>query len=132
MEQQEYLIKISAIQQEAAQLEEKLRVIEQQIQDMFAVNASLKDIDKNKEKEMLSNLGKGIFIKTELKDKELFVNVGKEIIVKKNIKDTAAVVENQIERLIEGKKEIFVQIENLQKEMLELVRAAEREQKRSK
>ena len=54
-----------------------------QINEMNSVKETLEMIKSGKETEILANLGKGIFVKADLreKDKNLFVNVGKEVIV---------------------------------------------------
>ena len=82
MEQQEYIIQLSMIQQEAQKLEEKMHIIDEQMLDMQSIRKSLDDIDSKAEgDEILSNLGKGIFMKTNIKEKNLLVNVGKNIVV---------------------------------------------------
>ncbi len=130
MEQQEYLIKLSMMQQEASQLEEKIGVIEQQIAEMTAIKESLGEIDKKGQEEILSNLGKGIFIKTKIVENELFVNVGKEILVKKNARDTMKVIEEQIAKLFIGKEQIIARMEQLQAEMQSIFRQVQAEHQR--
>ena len=127
--QQEYLIKIQMIQQEAQQLEQKMQMIDEQIIDMQSIKTSLADLkDKKKGDEMLSNLGKGIFVKTKLDDDKLFVNVGKEVMVKKTVAETEKVMEEQISKLMIGKQEIMARIEHLQEEMMKMVQEVQKDQ----
>lgn len=127
MEQQEYLLKLSMIEQEANRLEQQMQIMDQQIQEMQAIKASLENIEARKgEGELLSNLGKGIFIKTEIKDKDLFINVGKNVIVKKTPKETINVLDDQVKKLIAGKEEIISKIEELRGEMQALIGEAEK------
>ena len=133
MENQEDFIKLQMIQQQASQLEQKLQVFDEQIQEMQAIKASLEGLDKNKdnkgEKEILANLGKGIFIKTEVKDDNLFVNVGKETLVKKSIGETIKVLEDQVGHLSLGKEHVVEAIGKLQNEMLMMIQQAEAKNK---
>lgn len=128
--QQEYLIKMQMIQQEAGQLEEKTGVIDQQISEMQAIKTSLEDLDKKKEDdEMMSNLGKGIFLKTAIKEKELLINVGKDIMIKKSVKETIAVLDDQMSKLVVGKEEAMARMQDLQGEMMAMIKEAEIHQK---
>lgn len=128
MEQQEYMMKLQMIQQEAQALEEKLQTIDQQIQEMEAIKASLIEIDKKDSNEFLANLGKGIFIKTEIKEKELFVNIGKNTLVKKDPKETITIIEDQTQRLFIGKEEVMGRIEQIQQEMHAIIMEAQQAQ----
>lgn len=127
--QQEYMIKMQMIQQEGGQLEEKMQVIDQQIADMQSIKSSLGELkDKKKGDEILSNLGKGIFIKAKLEDKDVFVNVGKEVMVKKSLKETEQVLDEQVGKLMIGKQEIMARLEQLQGEMMSMVQEAQAQQ----
>jgi len=125
-DQQEYIMKLNIIEQEAQRLEQQMQVIDQQIQEMQAIKASIEDLDSNKDNnEMLANLGKGILIKTEIKSKDLFVNVGKNIIIKKDTKETIGIIDDQMQRLVSGKQEVLNRIEELQGEMQMLITEAQ-------
>jgi prefoldin alpha subunit len=128
MEQHEYIIKLQMIQQEAGQLEEKVRVIEDNIQDMIAIKASIVDLEGKKEgDEILTNLGKGIFMKTKMESKDLFINVGKNIMVKKNLKQAGKILDDQVKKLEQGKSIAMARIEELQGEMQGLIAEAEKD-----
>ncbi len=136
MEQQEYLIRLSMMEQEAKALEEKMHMIEQQMSEMAAIKASLLEIGgadlKNGDgrgKEILSNLGKGIFIKTEIKGGDLLVNTGKGVVVKKSIGETMQVLDSQIKKLAQGKEQVMQGIEGLQENMRELIEEARLQKK---
>lgn len=127
MEQQEYLLRLSMIEQEARMLEEKFGIIEQQIAEMGAIKASLLELDEKKEgDEVLTNLGKGIFLKTSIKSKDLFLNVGKGAIVKKTIGETVGILNEQVEKLTAGRAEVAGKIEEMQAEMNGLVEEAQK------
>jgi prefoldin alpha subunit len=127
MEQQEYFIKMQMLGQEAEKIEQQIQTIDQQISELASVRESLQALESGKQKEILANLGKGIFIKTELKGKELLVNVGKEIIVEKSINDTLKVIEDQTTKLITGKEGFISRIQELQENMQTLLMQAQKE-----
>lgn len=136
MEQQEYLIKLSMIEQEAQKLEERITIFNSQIQEMNAIKKCLEEIENkninDKDGEILSNLGKGIFIKTEIKSKDLFVNVGKNIVIKKNTKETVKILDDQLKKLSLGKEETTNRIIKLQVEMQNLIQEAQKEQEKER
>jgi len=125
---QEIIIKMQMIEQEGVQLQEKMQVMDQNIQEMHAIKTSLDNIESNNEGEMLSNLGKGIFIKTKILEKDIFVNAGKEVVVKKTIPETKQILDDQIQKLIIGKEEIMKKLEQLQLEMQKIIQEAQQAQ----
>lgn len=129
MEQQEYFLKMQMLGQEAEKLEQQVQSIEQQISEMNAVKESVSALESGKEKEMLANLGKGVFVQAEIKNSDFFVNVGKEIIVKKNPKEMLKIFDEQIKRLLDGKQEFANRLEALQAEMHGILKEMQKEQK---
>jgi len=121
MEQQEYFLKVQMLGQEAEKVEQQIQMIDQQISELNAVRESLESLKKDKNKEILANLGKGIFIKAVIKEEDLFVNVGKEIILKKSFDETLQVIEAQNAKMISGKQELIERIQQLQEEMQEIM-----------
>jgi len=120
MVNEEYLMKISLLEQEAKQAQEKLEAVKEQASDFEALKLSLERIDQNAGGEFLASLGKGIFVKSELKDKELFVNIGNGIIVKKNIKETLDIIDKQLATMQEIKKEVLGVIQQVNEKLQEV------------
>ncbi len=127
MNQQEYLIRLSMIEQEAQKLEERLRIFEEQIQEMTSVKLSIERLesDKSDKKEILANLGKGIFVKSEIKDKNLLVNVGSGVLVEKSLSQTSNIINEQIAKLIIGKEDTMKQMSFINEEMNKLANEAQ-------
>ncbi|MFH1359039.1 MAG: prefoldin subunit alpha [archaeon] len=124
---QESIIKIQMMEQEANHFNEQLQMIEQNIKEMQDLKASLEEIDKKENKEILANIGKKIYIPVEIKDKNLIVEVGRGHYVKKTVGDTSKVVEEQINKLSDGKIQIMTRLEELQNEMMNLIGEIEKE-----
>jgi len=121
MGQQEYMIKMQMLGQEAEQIEQQIQIIEQQNSELNSVRESLEAIKNFKEKEdskeILANLGKGIFVKADLREKELLVNIGKDVLVKKTPEETIKIIDEQTKKLLAGKEQFIERIAELQKEM---------------
>jgi len=125
MEQQEYFMRVQMLGQEAEKIEQQIQAMDQQISELNAVKQSLEALYSGQNKEILANLGKGIFVKAEIKSKDLFVNVGKEVIVKKSITDTLKVIDDQNTKMLSGKEEFIVRIQEIQEQMQELIEASQ-------
>ena len=132
MEIQEEMLRLQMIEQQAGELQQKAAYMDEQIAEMQAIKSSLKEIKVNKTGEILSNLGKGIFVKTKIIDDQLFVNVGKEIIVRKDVEGVIEVIDGQVDKLFKGKVEILNMLTKLQEEAQETVTNLQREQAKAK
>lgn len=106
MVKEEYIIKLSLLEQKSKELEQQISIIDQQISEIRALQASLKKIGNSDE--IIAPFGKGIFAKTKLMDKNFFVSVGAGIVLKRNEKETEEIIENQINEL-SGIRENFIQ-----------------------
>ena len=115
---QETIMHFSAIEQEARELEDNLQLIATQIAELDNFRESLEFLMKSKEKEILSSLGKRVYMKSKIEDKEkLFVEIGAGIVVKKTPEETIKIVKEQIIRLQEARVQISVQLEIYQREL---------------
>jgi len=134
MEQQEFMVQLQMLQQEAEAMDQQIQLIEQQVAEMNAVKLSLEELKNEKQtiaKTILANLGKGIFIEAEVKSNNLFVNVGKDVLVKKTPQQTLEIVEEQLKKLETGKASILERIEEIQRNMQSLVEEVQKNAKNS-
>ncbi len=129
---QEQLIKIQLMEQEVNQLNQQLQLIEENIREFGELISSLNEIENNKNKDILANLGKRVYLPVEIKDNNLIVDVGKGNFVKKTISETKEIANNQTEKLTETKQEIMERLEVLQEEINNLIVEIEREQSKKK
>jgi len=127
---QELLFQASLIQKQSEELENHLGLLQNQISELSQLKESLSHIANTSDKEMLSLLGKGVHLKTELKSKDLYVEVGAGIVVKKTPQETLEVITNQLKRLTEVKVQLSNQLEIYQQTMRKIIRDVE--QSRSK
>ena len=64
------------------QLNQQLQLIEENIREFGELISSLNEIENNKNKDILTNLGKRVYLPVEIKDNKLIVDVGKRNFVK--------------------------------------------------
>ena len=100
MGKEQYILELGMLEQEAINLQQQIQIIDQQMFELQSLQFGLQELEKSKEKEMFANLGKNIFIKTEILSKELLVDVGNKTFIKKNIPETLKIIEEQLERLM--------------------------------
>jgi prefoldin alpha subunit len=116
MEQQQ-IMQIQMMEQETQQLNQQLQLIDQNVSEMQELELSLEEIDKEDSKELLANLGKGIYIPVEIKDKKLIVEVGKKNFVKKTIPQAKEIIKDQLEKLVAAKAQTMERLGALQTEI---------------
>jgi prefoldin alpha subunit len=125
------LMQLQMMEQEANQIEQQLQLIEQHTSDLNSLKIGLDELEKTDKKEILANIGKGIYINAEIKNKELLVEVGDKNLVKKTIPETKKIVESQIAKLTDAKQEMMQRIESLGLEMNEIIRTIDYSQDKS-
>ncbi|PIN94029.1 prefoldin subunit alpha [Candidatus Pacearchaeota archaeon CG10_big_fil_rev_8_21_14_0_10_31_24] len=107
-----------------AELEEHIKFLENQIQELEQFAERLTLLNKSTEKNILSSIGKGVYLPAELKDTNLLVEVGTGVIVKKSPMELKDVVIEQISKLQESKISLISQIgfytQKIQEIMLEV------------
>ena len=134
MEQQQ-IMQIQMMEQETQQLNQQLQLIDQNVSEMQELELSLEEIDKEDSKELLANLGKGIYIPVEIKDKKLIVEVGKKNFVKKTIPQAKEIIKDQLEKLVAAKAQTMERLEALQTEingLMEVIQKQNSEETKTK
>jgi len=109
--------KFMVYEREIRQIQEQLQAIEQAILDMNQINIGLDEIKGKKDLEILSPIGRGIFVKAKTVSDELTVDVGEGNFVKKTIPETKEIISEQAKKLEEMKKELEKGIEKIDKDM---------------
>ena len=128
MAKQDYLIRLSILQEEARRLQEQVQLVNQETADLEIVKTGVDKLGKEKSEEILAPVGKGIFIKSKPLEKELFVNVGKGIMLKKTPKDAIKIIDKQIKQLQDLKQMLINEIEKINTELQEVIIQAQKEQ----
>lgn len=124
-DQQELMLKLSMYEQQIQQLQQQLQAIEQAIVEMNSLNLGLDELVGSEGKEILAQIGRGIFAKTKLLSEELTVDIGGKNFVKKSIPDTKKIIEEQIRKLEDVKKELEDNLEKINEELTKTFMSAQ-------
>ena len=125
MANEENILKLRFLEQQANELEEKIKLVNQKISEFEILEISLNKIKNSENKEILASVGEGIFTKTKLQEKKFIINVGAKIFLEKNPEEANEIVEKRIKELEEVKGHLLMNIETISKEMEKLVREIE-------
>ncbi len=120
-EQQELLYKFSMFEQQIRELQQQIEAIERGIVDLTSMNFGLDELVGSTGKEIFASVGKGIFVKAKLISEELNVDVGNGNFVKKSIPDTKKLIEEQIGKLEDIRKELEHNLEELGEEITRMM-----------
>jgi prefoldin alpha subunit len=129
MVKEELLIQLSMLEQQANEQAEKIQAIDNQISELESLKLSLKKMEKSRGREMLSPLGRGIFLKTEIKDEKVFVNVGSRTLVKKTFPEAAEIVDTQVREMENLKHQLMHNIKEINQALAGLLEEAQKEEK---
>ena len=136
MEPQALFMQASQIEQQSQQAQQHLQMIEEQIKELDDFKSHLDSIKNKKDTEMLAGLGKGVFVKTDLKSDQLYVNVGSGVVVQKTPDQAKTTIDSQIKQLQEARLHLTAQIETLNQTLMslfqEVQKAQEKEEKQEK
>ncbi len=127
---EETVMRAAMIEREARQLEENLQLIDGQIAELESFEETLNFFIKSKDKEMLSSLGRRVYVRTNIEERDkLFVEVGSGVIVKKSPGDTIKIAKEQIERLRQARNEILSRLNEYNgqlQQIIDLIRNSEK------
>ncbi len=126
---QELLLRASFFEKQAQEIQERLNLVEQQIAELEAFSHYLKYIDSADESSMLAGLGRGIYLKTELKEKKLFVNAGANIVVRKTPEQAQEIILEQLKTFAEARATLREQFEIYSQHLQEIISQIEEQEK---
>jgi len=124
-EQQELMFKLAMYEQQIRQFQQQLQAIEEGIIDMQTLNLELDELKGSNGKEILAQIGKGIFVRSKIISEDLVVGIGSKNFVKKNITETKKTISEQIEKLEDIKKELNVGLEKISEEITKTINETE-------
>jgi prefoldin alpha subunit len=124
MENQNYIIQLSMIQEEGKKLEEQLNIVDSQIKEFYSLKESLDSLKDIKDNKFLSSLGRGVFVESKVNSNEFFVNVGNNVVLRKSSEETKEIIDKQIKELNNIKSQILATIENLNLELQNIIEQA--------
>lgn len=107
--------------QQAQAHEERLKFLNEQVQELETFDLSLKQMKHNTGGEFLTSIGKGVFVKTKRMESDFLVDVGANVLVKKELADIQSTLAEQIKRLHDIREETKDELNELQQELNEMM-----------
>ena len=120
-QQQEVMFKLQMYEQQMKHIQEQLQAVEEGLADLINLNIGLDNLESPNGKEIMANVGRGIFVKAKIDSEDLIVDIGGKNLVKKSVKDTKIILDNQIQKVQSVKEELQGTLQKLQEEMTSLV-----------
>jgi len=127
--QQELMFKLSMYEQQIKQIQENMEMVEQNIIELSTLNLGLDDLKGKKDSEILSPVGRGIFVKSKLIDENLIVDVGSKKFVTKSIDEAKDVIKNQLKKLEEIRDSLNFSLEKINEEIGQFLSGVEKDSK---
>jgi prefoldin alpha subunit len=124
---QELMFKLQMFDQQIKQIQQQLQAIEQGVVEMTTLNAGLDELVGKKGKEIFAPIGRGVFAKAKLESEDLNVDIGGGNFVQKSIPETKKIIEKQIKKLQDVRKELEGNLEKLGEEFNKTIMEAQGE-----
>jgi prefoldin alpha subunit len=129
MENQEIIFRLGMLEQQLQQLQQQMQAVERGMTELQSLDLGLDEITGSKDKEILAQIGKGIFIKAKVLSEDLTVNVGDNNFVKKDVAETKVLIQEQIKKLREVEIQLEQNIEATNNEFLSIAKEYQENQK---
>ena len=121
------MLKASFLERQSHELEQYLEFIDSQISELEIFNENLGVLSKSEEKEILSSLGKGVFVKGNMNEKKLFVEVGSGVVLRKTPEETQETISLQIKRLKELRIQGLSQLDSTRSQLSDIIEEIEKD-----
>jgi prefoldin alpha subunit len=115
--EQELGRKFQVFEQQIRMLQEQLQSVEQTSLDLQNLDLGLDDLKSSKDKEILAQVGRGIFVKAKVLSEDLIVDIGGKNFVTKSIENTKEIINSQVEKLSEIKEDLENELEKINSEI---------------
>ena len=125
--QHELMFKLSMFEQQMQQIQQQLQAVEKGIIEMSQLNLGLDELVGSTGKEIFAPIGRGIFAKAKLTDENLTVDIGGQNFVKKTIPETKEIIEKQIGKLEEAKKDLGNAMNEMNDAFMKLIDEAQKQ-----
>lgn len=119
--QQELFLRLSVLEQQMQYLQQQLDAVEKGISQLQDLDLDLNEIQGAAGKEILAQIGTGIYLPAKLLSETLTVNIGENNFVKKSIPDTKKIIQTQIKKLLETQGELEQHLDSINHELLAFI-----------
>lgn len=115
--QKELIFKFQIFEQQINAINQQLQAIEKALTDMNSISMGLDEVKVSVGKEILAQVGNGIFTRARLESDELMIDVGERNFVKKSIPETKKLIAGQMEKLEDTKDKLNQELNEINKEL---------------
>jgi prefoldin alpha subunit len=115
--EQELARKFQVFEQQIRMLQEQLNAVEQTSIELQSLDIGLEDLKDSKDKEILAQVGRGIFVKAKVTSDDLIVDIGSKNFVTKSIENTKEVLKGQIGKLEQIKQDLEKELDKINEEI---------------
>ncbi len=121
MEQQEMIFRLQLMEQQMQQLQQQMEAVVRGIGELESLDLGLDEIPKSTGKEILAQVGKGIYVKAKVISEELTVNVGENNFVNRSVPEAKKMIQDQILKLKDVERELKENLEAANGEFMGMV-----------
>ncbi|HOW37050.1 MAG TPA: prefoldin subunit alpha [Candidatus Pacearchaeota archaeon] len=125
--QQEMFLRLSVLEQQMQYLQQQLDAVEKGINQLQTLDLDLNEIQGANGKEILAQIGTGIYVPAKLLSETLTVNIGENNFVKKSVSETKKIIQSQIKKLQETQEELEQHLDSINHELLDFIQNYQRE-----
>lgn len=129
MPSEEAIMKMKMLEEAAEERKQHIETVGKQLEDMTHLKNCLEALENEKNKEILANLGRGVFLNSKVNDNKVFVNVGSKVLVRKTFKEAVEIIDRQISGLSELKASLSEGIDKINHELYHLLEDIQKEEK---
>jgi prefoldin alpha subunit len=116
-EQQKIAMQFQMFEQQIRMIQEQLQAVEQAIIELGSLNLELDELIGKKDKDILAPIGRGIYASAKLTSEEFLVDIGNKNFVKKTIPETKNILQGQLKKLEEVKRELNKELDKINVEL---------------
>ena len=120
-QEQELFIRLSMYEQHIQELQQQLQAVQQTVIELSKMNIELDDLEDSEGREILAQIGRGIYAKARLISKDLIVNIGDKNLVGKSVSETKQIIQKQIQKLDNIKNELEAALEKINTELTKTI-----------
>lgn len=98
-------------QQQAEETEQGLGIVAEQMKELGTFREQLGSLQKIQGKEIISNVGNGVFVKASITGEDFFVNVGAGILIKKKPQEVGSIIDAQLKKFRDVQVQLRAQLD---------------------
>lgn len=122
---QALLQKALELKEQSEETERQLQFVSEQMGELEQFRKSLEVLEKTDEKDTLTPLGRGVYMKSTKSDEPLFVEVGAGVLVRKTPGETRKIIEEQLGKFTQARTQLMENLESYRLEFAAMLKELE-------